>query len=183
MTNINPSYAHLSVARAARTVTRLWNYRGYAGDAHLTHLGRGSDLPPLQWASIGPCHTHSSQLILLLVEDEPLIQMMTQDALEAAGYGVIAVGNAVDAERSLAKCEVAGLITDIRLGSGPDGWELAQRARELYPTLPVIYATGNNAAQWPVHGVADSVLVQKPYSSAEIVAGIALLLDGSAGHA
>lgn len=144
---------------------------------------RGSDLPPRQWASIAQRHTHSSHPILLLVEDEPLIQMMTQDALETAGYRVIVVGNGLDAERALTGRDFAALITDIRLGSGLDGWELAQRARELYPDLPVVYATGNNPAQWPVHGVADSVLVQKPYSEAEIVASVGFLLNGPAGYA
>jgi DNA-binding response OmpR family regulator len=119
----------------------------------------------------------SAETILLLVEDEPLILMMTQDALEAAGYRVIAVGNVADAERALAGDSLAGLITDIQLGPGPDGWELAERARAFDPSLPVVYATANNAAQWPIHGVADSVLVQKPYSAAEIVASVAALLD------
>jgi DNA-binding response OmpR family regulator len=134
-------------------------------------------------ASIAPRHTHSSQHILLVVEDEPLIQMMTQDALEAAGYRVIVVGNGLDAERALSGGDFAALITDIRLGSGPDGWELGQRAREHCPDLPVVYATGNNPSQWPLHGVAHSVLVQKPYSAAEIVASVGGLLNGPAGHA
>lgn len=141
-----------------------------------------NDHSPSFWTGQLPCETQSGGLVLLLAEDEPLIQMMTQDALEAAGYHVIAVGNGADAERALAGRDFAALITDIRLGPGPDGWQLAQRARELYPTLPVVYATANNAAQWPVHGVADSILVQKPYSGREIVASVAVLLQGPAGH-
>ncbi len=61
---------------------------------------------------------------LLLAEDEPLILLAAQDALEAGGYQVITADSgylaiAVLDERG---AEIKGLITDVRMGSGPDGW-------------------------------------------------------------
>jgi hypothetical protein len=41
-----------------------------------------------------------------------------------------------------------GLITDINLGKGPDGWEVARRAREFIPTLLVVYMSGHGAVDW-----------------------------------
>jgi DNA-binding response OmpR family regulator len=139
---------------------------------------RAGDYPqPLPPEPAGACLQRTGP-VLLVVEDEPLILMMTQDALEASGYRVIAVGNGADAELALAGRSIAGLITDIRLGSGPNGWELAERARELEPTLPVVYATADKAAHWPVHGVTDSIMLQKPFSAAEIVSSVRAVLEG-----
>ena len=75
--------------------------------------------------------------------------------------------------------ELAGLITDFRLADGPSGWELAMRARELKPEIAIVYATGDSAHEWSAHGVPKSVVVQKPYASAQIVTAISTLLTQS----
>jgi CheY-like chemotaxis protein len=38
-----------------------------------------------------------SQIVLLLVEDEPLIRLAMQDALEGGGYAVLTAANGTDA--------------------------------------------------------------------------------------
>jgi len=115
---------------------------------------------------------------LLLAEDEPLVLLSTQDALEAGGYRVLPATSGAEAldilEREIER--ISGLITDVRLGEGPDGWELARRARELRPDLPVVYATADGATDWPVQGVPHSLLIQKPYSPAQPVTCISTLL-------
>jgi DNA-binding response OmpR family regulator len=75
--------------------------------------------------------------------------------------------------------EFGGLVTDVDLGAGPKGWDVAHRARELNPTLPVIYVTGNSAHEWRAQGVPDSVLVQKPFAGAEIVVALSNLRAGA----
>jgi DNA-binding response OmpR family regulator len=114
---------------------------------------------------------HQSQ-VLLLVEDEPLVALAMQDALEDAGYNVIMAENghagAAALESSIG--EVAGLITDIRLGSGPDGWRLARQARERRPELPVLYVTGDSARDWSAQGVAGSTVLQKPFQPERMLA-------------
>jgi DNA-binding response OmpR family regulator len=114
---------------------------------------------------------HLSQT-LLLIEDEPLVALALQDALEDAGYNVIRADDGHSGAEALESCigVVAGLITDIRLGSGPDGWRLAQRARERRPELPVLYVTGDSAHDWSVRGVAGSAVLQKPFQSARVLA-------------
>ena len=114
---------------------------------------------------------HQSR-VLLLIEDEPLVALAMQDALEHAGYNVIMADDgysgAAAVESSIG--EVAGLITDIRLGSGPDGWLLARQARERRPELPVLYVTGDSAREWSVRGVAGSAVLQKPFQPERMLA-------------
>lgn len=117
-------------------------------------------------------------ILLLFAEDEPLIQEMAQDGLETGGYTVIPVATGLDAIEILETRldEIAGLITDIRLGAAPDGWEVARRARALKPLIPVVYTTGDSAHEWPTLGVPKSVCLQKPYAPAQLIIAISTLL-------
>jgi CheY-like chemotaxis protein len=119
--------------------------------------------------------------VVLLVEDEPLVLMVGQDALEAGGYEVISVAAATEALELLDArvSDLAGLITDIRLGSGANGWEVARHARELKGDLPVVYTTTDSESEWPVYGVPHSVLIQKPYAPAQLLTAISTLLTTS----
>ena len=116
--------------------------------------------------------------LLLLVEDEPLILLVAQDALEAGGYTVLPVQIASEAIDALGSRigEMSGLVTDIRLPGGTDGWEIARHARKLRGDLPVVYTTGDSAADWPVKGVPNSVVVQKPYAGAQLLTAISTLM-------
>jgi CheY-like chemotaxis protein len=118
------------------------------------------------------------EAVLLLVEDEPLILLSSQAALEDGGYVVVTAASGTEAMTVLEerKDDLFGLITDIRLGLGLNGWELARFARTIKPDLPVIYATGDSASEWSAEGVPRSIVVQKPYASAQIVTAISTLL-------
>lgn len=116
--------------------------------------------------------------IVLLVEDEPLVLLVAQDALEAGGYTVLPVQLASEALEALDTriAELSGLVTDIRLPGGSDGWDIARRARELKPDLPVVYTTADSAADWPAKGVPNSAVVQKPYAGAQLLTAISTLM-------
>jgi CheY-like chemotaxis protein len=116
--------------------------------------------------------------VVLLVEDEPLILLVAQDALEAGGYTVLPVQLAPQALGLLDSRigELSGLITDIRLPGGLDGWEIARHARELKADLPVVYTTADSAGEWPAKGVPNSVVVQKPYAPAQLLTAISTLM-------
>ena len=122
------------------------------------------------------------QPVLLLVEDEHLILMVAEEALEAGGYAVIVAGDGAEALSTLnaRSGEFAGLITDVRLGAGPDGWEVARHARELQADLPIVYMTGDSAADWPVNGVPNSIVVQKPFAPAQLVTAVSTLITAVA---
>jgi CheY-like chemotaxis protein len=116
--------------------------------------------------------------VVLLVEDEPLVLLVAQDALEAGGYTALPVQLSSEALNVLESriAELAGLVTDIRLPGGPDGWDVARRARELRPDLPIVYTTADSAVDWSAKGVPNSVVVQKPYAGAQLLTAISTLM-------
>lgn len=100
------------------------------------------------------------------------------EALEEGGYSVIAQNTGNSAIRSLDENvdRICGLITDVRLPDGPDGWEIARHARELKPDIPVVYMSDDSVAEWSSKGVPKSLVLQKPFASAQLVTVISSLL-------
>ncbi len=107
-----------------------------------------------------------------------MILNLLQEALMEAGYEVVV---ARDGARALEELEAdadrfRGIITDIRLGSGPDGWEVGHRARELSPHIQVVYMSGDSGHEWASQGVPNSLMVSKPFAVAQVVTAISTLL-------
>ena len=101
---------------------------------------------------------------ILFVEDEPLLGELMTEALTDKGFAVQAVHDARDALRYLLSgAEVDVMFTDIDLGEGMDGAQLAKLARELRPGLPIVYASGRRSVN-DIATVPDSVFLPKPYS-------------------
>lgn len=119
--------------------------------------------------------------VVLLVEDEPIMLIHAQDALEEAGFKVIEASSGEEAAKLLKshRSDVIAMVTDIRLGSGINGWELAREARERNASLPVVYLTAETAEDWAAQGVPKSVLVQKPYAAAQLVVAVSTLINGT----
>ncbi len=71
------------------------------------------------------------------------------------------------------------MVTDMDLGAGPDGWEVARRGRELNDTLPVIYLSGGSGSgsEWQSKGVRNSAMIVKPSRIAQIAGAISALLN------
>jgi len=103
---------------------------------------------------------------VLVVEDEYLICQWVTESLSEQGFAVHAAANAADALRHLATAPVDVLFTDINLRGGMDGAMLARRARELFPHLPVVYASAGPNVLDPTVRVPGSVFVPKPYRPA-----------------
>ena len=75
-----------------------------------------------------------------------------------------------------------GLVTDVNLGDGPDGWDFGRRTRELSARLPVVYVTGKSEHEWTSKGVPHSVIIAKPFAPAQIVVAISSLLNATEGQ-
>ena len=128
----------------------------------------------------------SDSFLLLLVEDEALIRMNLQEELGDAGFTLVI---ATDGAQAVAELEAdatrfRGVLTDIRLGSGPNGWAVARRARELVPGVPMVYMSGDSAHEWDAQGVPGSIMVAKPVVTAQILTALSNLLNeaGSQSH-
>jgi DNA-binding response OmpR family regulator len=107
---------------------------------------------------------------VLLVEDEALVAEVVQEQLVEDGLTVVWASDAFQALALLNSptSRLDALLTDIDLGPGPSGFELACRAREIDPSMPVIYVTGRCEAQFAKSGVAGSTLIPKPFRPAEV---------------
>jgi two-component system cell cycle response regulator CpdR len=118
--------------------------------------------------------------LLLLVEDEMLIAHTLEVALLEAGFELRTVHDGVSALRALEENpeQFSALLTDIRLPKdGPDGFDLAHRARELSVTIAVVYMSGDSAIDWASKGVPKSIMLQKPFAIAQLVTAVANLLN------
>jgi CheY-like chemotaxis protein len=108
------------------------------------------------------------------------VREITQACLEEAGFSVTLAANAAEAIAALERDrsrDFLGLVTDIRLGGSQSGWDVAHRARELNPGLPIIYVTGDSGHEWSAKGVPHSTLITKPFACAQIVTALATLLN------
>jgi DNA-binding response OmpR family regulator len=119
---------------------------------------------------------------VLYVEDEPLLREFAAVILEDAGFEVVTVENGAAAFLALddKREPFCAIVADINLGDGPDGWAVAKRGRELNRELPVVYVTGASGLQRPSEGVPHSLLVKKPFTSAQILKAIRSVLEDAA---
>ena len=106
---------------------------------------------------------------IALLDDEDLVREVVTELLEGAGYRVSAFAQAADALRCVeTDPSVALLVTDLGL---PDvaGDEVARRARQLRPTLPVLFITGYNE----IGQLADEPWqLRKPFGEADLLATV-----------
>jgi len=116
--------------------------------------------------------------IVLIVEDEILIQDLLESAFAEAWYEVCMVSSGPEAMAFLAGCADCprALVTDINLGAAPNGWAIGRRARELSPVIAVIYMSGDSGHEWDEQGVADSLMITKPFAPAQVVAAMGMLV-------
>jgi DNA-binding response OmpR family regulator len=116
--------------------------------------------------------------VILYVEDDGVVRLSLTAALEEAGFVVREVGTGREALAVLeADGGVRGLVTDVNLGTEPDGWDIARRARERDATLPVVYVSGESQDAWSVNGVPNSVMIAKPFVPTQVVVALSMLLN------
>lgn len=117
---------------------------------------------------------------LLLVEDGPLVLLTTQSVLEERGYEVVTATRGGSAVERLHE-PISALITDIGLPDGVSGWDVARRAREVQPGIPVIYTSGGSIEDTAANAVPGGVMLQKPYRADLLLWTVAALVGSAAG--
>jgi PAS domain S-box-containing protein len=119
--------------------------------------------------------------VVLLVEDEPAVRDYATRALVEVGYTVLSASNGAEAIELLAPYEAgpAIVVTDVAM-AGIDGRTLAERLRERYPGMPVLYMSGFTGADVIRRGLMDpdQPFLQKPFGPDELVHQVQALLDG-----
>jgi DNA-binding response OmpR family regulator len=110
-----------------------------------------------------------------------LILHMMESAFEDGGFKVCLASSA---ERAMLMLDKQGppfraIVTDINLGPGKSGWEVAKRAREISPDIAVVYVTGHGGDDWLSHGLPKSVMITKPFAVTQLLTAVASLLNCS----
>jgi CheY-like chemotaxis protein len=117
--------------------------------------------------------------IILVAEDDHLIQTLVEETLRDGGFDTAIATSGEEALTLLQghTGKYRALVTDINLQGKMDGWEVAQHAREIEPDFPVVYMSGNAAADWTSKGVPNSIMLAKPFAPAQLVTAVSNLLN------
>jgi len=122
-------------------------------------------------------HGHET---VLVVEDEPEVRRVAIAFLRTLGYIPCEAGDAVSALEHLAKHPDTDLLfTDIVLGGEMTGFELAAKAREQHPHLPVLFTSGYEYASMGIDARAFGPfeLLRKPYRRGQLGTAARRVLD------
>ena len=106
---------------------------------------------------------------VLLVDDDVIINLSLHEFLQEAGFTVEAAYSGTAAYEAIKRDPPWALVTDLDLGLGPDGFQVARYARAACPGLPVVFISGTMAARYPQEGVAESDFIAKPFRGQQIV--------------
>ncbi|UZF95427.1 response regulator (plasmid) [Bosea sp. NBC_00550] len=105
-----------------------------------------------------------TKIVVLVVEDEPIIRMNAVAMIEDAGYDVI---EAADADEAIGLLEtrpdIRAVFSDIEMpGGSMDGLKLIHAVRKRWPPVILILASGRVSplvADMP----SETVFLRKPY--------------------
>ncbi len=110
---------------------------------------------------------------VLVIEDDELTRMALLDALTQEGMEVDALANAEDALVLIGAGQVPDvLVTDIDLGQGLHGVDLADMARVRHPDVEVIFISGKPAEPGGRSLRAHERFLAKPFSPSQLAAAI-----------
>ena len=111
---------------------------------------------------------HAPAETILFVEDEALIRMDMAEFLRECGYRVHEAANANEAIEALqSKFAVDLVFTDINLGEGMNGVELAAWTVSNRPGVKVLVTTGASRVDLPPE-IVESLLA-KPYTGRDLL--------------
>ena len=136
-----------------------------------SHLAKGA----MQPARSAVDDRDSSSFTILVVDDDIMIAEVTAALLEDLDHTVIAVNSAAEAIELLqARGDTIDLLLTDHAMPGMTGIELAAKARENRPELPIILASGY--AEIPSGEGLGLFRLAKPYRREELEAGVASVM-------
>jgi two-component system cell cycle sensor histidine kinase/response regulator CckA len=125
---------------------------------------------------------HRSETILV-VEDEPVVLDLITNILRSEGYQVITTRDGAEAlgAAQAHDCPINLVLTDIVM-PGMSGGELVQQLLQIRPEIRVLYMSGYTKYTVLGHGTLESVssFIWKPFTPADLLLKIRLVLDGAA---
>ncbi len=115
---------------------------------------------------------------ILLVDDEPELLDLANTLLSNQGYNIILAQDAASALEKLKFKQVDLMLTDVIM-PGLDGYQLAERVRELYPSVAIQLSSGftDNRQELVVDKSLHNNLLIKPYNASTLFKRVRSLLD------
>ena len=120
---------------------------------------------------------------ILVIEDSADYRALVVRILQGAGFRVTEAAGFPDAMKAIEGAdEFALLLSDIGMPAGtPHGFSIGAIARRHRPDLKMIYMTGGqDASQFSLFG-RDATVLQKPFTSDELIAAIKATLAPDQG--
>ena len=122
--------------------------------------------------------------MILLVEDEPGVRLLTRTVLERGGYRVVEAANGADGLRAWVESggRVDLVLTDVVMPDGMSGRELADRLQKGRPQLRVLFTSGYSTdfAGRELALKDGQSFLQKPSTPKEILEAVRRSLDRTA---
>lgn len=129
------------------------------------------------------CTTLQSGVRVLAVDDEAALVGMLATMLRRAGHTVTTATSGEAALAILSADSFDVLISDVGMGTGMNGWELAEQVRTDWPALPIVLATGWGGAidrgEARAKGICE--VLSKPYRMADLQRVLELAVTHSSG--
>jgi DNA-binding response OmpR family regulator len=119
-------------------------------------------------------------LLILVVDDDPAIRLLTSSSLKQLGYLAIVAENGKEAQKQIEEYQPHLVITDLSMPE-MDGYELIQWIRQ-HPTfrlLPILFLTARADPQERIRGyqVGGDAYLAKPFELNELHAVVRSLLE------
>jgi PAS domain S-box-containing protein len=110
-------------------------------------------------------------LRVLAVDDEPMMTKAVVRMLKPSGHLVSVAGSGEEALEKLAEQTFDVVVSDMGMGAGMNGWELAEAVRSRWPGVRFLLATGWGAGMDPVEARTKGIeaVLAKPYHPAELL--------------
>ena len=114
-------------------------------------------------------------LRILMVDDEPMMTKAVARMLKPSGHLVSVAGSGEEALQKLAEQTFDVVVSDVGMGTGMNGWDLAQEVRGRWPGLRFLLATGWGASLDPGEARSRGVeaVLSKPYQLADLLHALA----------
>jgi len=111
---------------------------------------------------------------ILVVDDQPALTRAVVRMLEPSGHAVSIAGSGEEALAMLADQTFDVVVSDLGMGAGMNGWELAEAVKGRWPRMRFLLATGWGAAIEPAEAQAKGVeaVLAKPYRRVDLLAAI-----------
>ena len=140
--------------------------------------------------TIDEAAVHSIQtepgIVILLVEDEPSVQLVMADVLTDHGYTVLSAHTGQAAMRHiLSSARIDLLLTDVGLPGGMNGRQLADAARQHRADLKVLFVTGYDEQAAIGSGLMEAgmAILTKPFDIDLLAAKVQDILQVTGGKA